>query len=130
MMVILVVVILKIVMIMVDIMALTFIIILIVRGFPVTSLPCNNTIAEVWNTNLKVAQDDDSHGDSYEEGYGGSLGHSHGGNDDDVSEDYDDNRIQVQTLCMIEAPTSSLNSGLLFKSFFTSVISNIFGVTR
>ena len=24
------------------------------RGFPVTSLPCNNTVAEVWNTNLKV----------------------------------------------------------------------------
>ena len=31
---------------------------LIVRGFPVTSLLCNNTIAEVWTTNLKVAQDD------------------------------------------------------------------------
>ena len=85
---------------------------LIVRGFPVTSLPCNNTIAEVWNTNLKVAQDD-----SYDE------------NDVCKDDDYD-NWIQVQTLCMIEAPTSSLNSGLLFKSFFTSVISNIFGVTR
>ena len=35
------------------------------RGFPVTSLPCNNTVAEVWNTNLKVGGgDDDSHGDS------------------------------------------------------------------
>ena len=26
----------------------------ITRGFPVTSLPCNDTVAEVWNTNLKV----------------------------------------------------------------------------
>ena len=31
---------------------------------------------------------------------------------------------------MIEAPKAKLESGLLFKSFFTSVISNIFGVTR
>jgi len=60
----------------------------VTRGFPVTSLPCNDTVAEVWNTNLKV-----------------------------------------QALCMIEAPTPKLESGLLFKSFFTSVISNIFGVT-
>jgi len=60
----------------------------VARGFPVTSLPCNNTVVEVWNTNLKV-----------------------------------------QALCMIEAPTLEMESGLLFKSFFTSVISNIFGVT-
>ena len=96
-----------------------------------TSLSCNKTVAEVWKTNLKVDQDDDSHADSY--GFGSSLGDSHDGNDkdyDDVCKDDDDNWIQVQALCMIEAPTSSLNSGLLFKSFFTSVISNIFGVTR
>jgi len=60
----------------------------VTRGFPVTSLPCNATMVDVWETSLKV-----------------------------------------QALCMIEAPSPKLDNGLIFKSFFTSVISNIFGVT-
>ena len=43
---------------------------------------------------------------------------------------YDFQMHQVQALCMIEAPSPELDNGLIFKSFFTSVISNIFGVTR
>ena len=43
---------------------------------------------------------------------------------------YDFQMHQVQALCMIEAPSPKLDNGLIFKSFFTSVISNIFGVTR
>ena len=83
------------------------------RGFPVTSLPCNNTVAEVWNTNLKV----------------GMMTVMVIPNNSLLLA-VRTKTIKVQALCMIEAPMRKQDSGLLFKTFFTSVISNIFGVTR
>ena len=134
----------------VQIIIIVIVIIVITRGFPVTSLPCNDTVAEVWNTNLKVLhqqhdaalgvsdEHDDGCGDNKD--YDDRSGNFYGEDrdilgDDDGCEHYNDydgdiNTMQVQALCMIEAPMAKLESGLLFKSFFTSVISNIFGVTR
>ena len=40
----------------VRIIIIVIVLIAITRGFPVTSLSCNDTVAEVWNTNLKVVQ--------------------------------------------------------------------------
>ena len=75
-----------------DVIVFQFIVILIIRGFPVTSLPCNNTVVEVWNTNLKVVMlfllyDDDGNGvcENYKKKYnaGASTLYDRGSNTGD-----------------------------------------------
>ena len=70
-----------------DVIVFHIIVILIIRGFPVTSLPCNNTVVEVWNTNLKVVMMfllyDDDGGDKKKYNAGASTLYDRGSNSGD-----------------------------------------------